>query len=475
MHFIFEALRQRPLESKSLAIGRGVTAVLMGCCFLAYVGFLIYQICIDQTLILQSSKTIPESGYLAPDIEMCLSGSDFIVTSCVLVDMAYNETPLTNCTRYLSIHPLIDGQYCKSFQVNDSSVHFALEKPASRSSYSGALVRRVDFYWTVLNLTAAQLHQRSLPNLSITTYAQQFSAWRHTPNEMKKLPSPQADAWDSLQHQKFVSSSEINQSTQIYFKPSVYLYLQTDALSVIGLSNNYLEVDSIETNQLSWGMNYLNPKFDVYGQYQGQFGIALSTQTYLSMKEQRQHSVLSALGLTGGAYGIATALYIILFGTPRLSPFGMLHRSAIWFDYFSLSKKRQHHTMAPPQSDGHQDCIVNIIPGHHQTKETLTDDATNQNQSENGASSSSSTAPIALHTSFLESRVEELEEILRDYFLNVEHLDTLRRRQQENYPHDHHQQSAEPPTNNEFLSMRHSSATMSPGKSITGIEWRHST
>ncbi|ORZ17826.1 hypothetical protein BCR42DRAFT_490518 [Absidia repens] len=419
MHFIFEALRQRPLESKSLAIGRGITAILMGCCFLAYVGFLIYQICTDHTLILQTSKTIPESGYPAPDIEMCMGNSDFIVTSCVLVDMDYKENPLTNCTKYLTIHPLKDGQYCKAFQVNDSSVHFALKEPTSASSSSGALVRRVDFYWAVQNLTAAQLQQRSLPNLSITTYSQQFSAWRRTTNEMNDLPSPQADAWNSLQHQKYVSSSEINHSTQIYFKPSRYRYLQKDALSVIGLNNTYLEVDSIETTQLSWGMNYLNPNYDVYGHYQGHFGITLSTQTYLSMKEQRQHSVLSALGLTGG---------------PMVLPQQCI-------SFFSA--------MAPPQPGGHQDYIVNIIPNHHQTKETLTD-GIDQVQSENGASSSSSTAPIAHHNSLLESRVEELEEILRDYFLNVEHLDRLRRRQQENHTLDHHLQLNLLPTMNFF-------------------------
>lgn len=68
------------------------------------------------------------------------------------------------------------------------------------------------------------------------------------------------------------------------------------------------------------------------------------------------------------------------------------------------------------------------------------------------------------HT-LLESRVGELEMILREYFLNVEYLDALRLRREELLP------VYQPPTN----PVARDSDVEPPRKSITGNDWRRST
>ncbi|ORZ06890.1 hypothetical protein BCR42DRAFT_156217 [Absidia repens] len=329
MHFVFEALHKRPLESKSLAISRGLTAVFLSCCFLAYVGYLIYQVYNDRTLLLLSTYNIPDTGYVSPDVEMCVTGSTFRITACVFQDLNYEAHIKPGCEGFLNYGANNDpSEKCIAFQGNDSKVMFA---PGTDTSKDANLVHRVDIFWAIDNLTAVSSQSLSRPNMAITTMSQEFSSWRITPDDMEQLLPEQAITWNSLQLQKYVSSSAVNQSTMIYFEPSRYRALKKNAQSVIGLNSTYYEMDIIETNQFEWDFNHLFPNYETYGDYQGQFGIALRTSNVQVQTEQRQHTVLAALALAGGCYGVLTALYILLFGTPRLTPFGVSHNLSMWF------------------------------------------------------------------------------------------------------------------------------------------------
>ncbi|KAI8096444.1 uncharacterized protein BX664DRAFT_324015 [Halteromyces radiatus] len=458
MHFIFEALHRRPLESKSLARARGFTAVLMSCCFLAYFGYLLYQIYADQTLLLISTSNIPDTGYTSPDIEMCVVGSDFAITSCALIDMAYNETVVPGCAGFINPgSSAVYGEWCKVFQANDSRVMFGTEGNMN-------LVRRVDIYWSINNVTAVSASSLAMPNVAITTYAQEFSPWRISPFDIQQLLPEQKGTWNSLQLQKYVSTSSLNDTTMIYFEPSRYRALKRNALSVIGLNNTFYDIDSIQTNQYAWELNHLSPDFEKYGNYQGQFGLALKTSNFQVQTEQRQHTVLSLLALGGGAYGAMTALYILLFGTPRLTPFGVSHNLSMWFyrgrSKLSRSKNHQQQQQQENYYDTHHITNEKTIaideedllsstrpPSDSDVYELMYQDSKPLQQS------SSSSLERTETNRQLESRVEELEMILREYFLNVEYLDALRLRRQEALP---------------VYQQNPSNPTPTPRKSITG-------
>lgn len=117
---------------------------------------------------------------------MCVTGSDFSITACVLQDMEYNEHVIPGCTGYLNTGAQsTNSQYCYAFQGNDSKVMFGTG--VSTGTESPSLVRRVDVYWAIRNLTGVAAQSLSEPNVAITTFSQEFSPWRITPDDMKAL------------------------------------------------------------------------------------------------------------------------------------------------------------------------------------------------------------------------------------------------------------------------------------------------
>jgi hypothetical protein len=51
----------------------------------------------------------------------------------------------------------------------------------------------------------------------------------------------------------------------------------------------------------------------------------------------RQHTVLAAVALAGGCYGVLTTIYILLFGMTRLTPWGLVHHIPVF-----ISKRKNH-------------------------------------------------------------------------------------------------------------------------------------
>lgn len=51
----------------------------------------------------------------------------------------------------------------------------------------------------------------------------------------------------------------------------------------------------------------------------------------------RQHTVLAAVALAGGCYGVLTTIYIMLFGMTRLTPWGLVHHIPVF-----ISKRKNH-------------------------------------------------------------------------------------------------------------------------------------
>lgn len=51
----------------------------------------------------------------------------------------------------------------------------------------------------------------------------------------------------------------------------------------------------------------------------------------------RQHTVLAAVALAGGCYGVLTTIYILLFGMTRLTPWGLVHHIPVF-----ISNRKNH-------------------------------------------------------------------------------------------------------------------------------------
>lgn len=53
--------------------------------------------------------------------------------------------------------------------------------------------------------------------------------------------------------------------------------------------------------------------------------------------EVRQHTILAAIALAGGCYGVLTTIYILLFGMTRLTPWGLVHHIPVF-----ISNRKNH-------------------------------------------------------------------------------------------------------------------------------------
>ncbi|ORZ06889.1 hypothetical protein BCR42DRAFT_426659 [Absidia repens] len=488
MHFIFQALHRRPLEPKSLAISRGVSAILLSLVFLAYVGFLIYQIYTDSRLLIITTQNL--HSYPSPDVEMCVYGSRWEISSCALITMDYDSQVVPRCTPYLIGSPADNEgpQWCWVFKTDqlEFGVELGNTAEASPSPEQSQIktIRRVDIYWAISNLTAYNLYNPWAPSVTVTLYSPGFSSWRIKPANM--IPQ-QATAWRNLQLQHYVSSTIMNYWNTIYFTPARYRAIRPyDPLSILGINSSFIDIDTLHTSQHDWPLNNASINYTKYGEYQGVLSFLLSAGDMEVRTEQRNHTLLAALALAGGCYGVIFAIYCVLYGTPKLAPFGLTHGMSIWYyrgksklgrkktdvdeeDHSSptnlhVHRSSKNHLLSMDGTsihsnsslDSHEQLTTN--DNHHSLESIhpamIRMDTINRTAVSNGAGKnqlvdesnsvpstaapasapaiqSPSTASSSHYFTHLESRVQELESILREYFLDVDYLDALRTRQRE--------------------------------------------
>ncbi|CAO3633370.1 unnamed protein product [Cunninghamella echinulata] len=471
MHFIFEALHKRPLEKRSLAVSRGVTAIIMGLTFLAYVGYLISQVYNDRTLLILSARDIPVSGYLAPDIEVCLSGN-WTFSHCTFqyMDDSTKENP--GCAGYYLNGNDQSSVSCRVFQAGDTN--FGIIE--GEKGVENRLLRRVDIYWRMDNVTAVTEASFSIPSVAISLYDQSFSTWRLNPDQVNAMIPKQRSFFNSASLGAYRATSMQNYTSAVYFYPLNYRAIApSNAASLFGFQNAYVDIKTLRTSQHNWPIR-INPNI-TRGDYHGRFSVRLATTTIEVQTEQRQHTILAALALMGGAYGVLTTIYIVVFGTPRLTPWGIVHRFPLVFskgkdklglhkDDFDPSTTNQQYalnntnvaaatstsmkqplfkrwqqkfTYTPTHSNirddtsdeflnlNHKstdtfeniDISTSLIPTKNNKDESIKNVATIENVNDGRST------PNSIYNS-LEYRIEELEMILREYFLNVEYLDDLR-------------------------------------------------
>ncbi|KAI8096437.1 uncharacterized protein BX664DRAFT_323995 [Halteromyces radiatus] len=478
MHFVFQALHRRPLEPRSLAIARGVSAVLLALAFLAYLGYLIYQIYTDKRLLIISTTHL--QSYPSPDVEMCVYGSPFEITSCALIDMEYNSQVVPGCTPYLTGSPADNPgpQWCRVFKTDQ--LIFGVDTP-SQQQPNVKTIRRVDIYWAISNLTAFNQVNPWAPSVTVTLYSPQFSTWRLSPDDLTRMIPQQQTAWRNLQLQHYVSTTIMNYWSTIYFSPARYRAIRPyDPLSIFGMNSSFVDIDTLQTSQHDWPLNNANLNYAKFGNYQGEFSFMLTAGDMEVRTEQRQHTVLAALALSGGAYGVIFAIYCVLYGTPKLTPFGFTHGMSIWYyrGRTKLGRKKTDEQPVVQHENNSRNSKYPLIPMDHISVQsdnssnnslqdlTSTDHISIPTEHPTTENDRKSSQPRLQYFAHLESRVHELESILREYFLDVDYLDALRQRQDSSSTADHTQSITS--FGHDFLPL----APTETRKSITGQDWQ---
>jgi hypothetical protein len=141
------------------------------------------------------------------------------------------------------------------------------------------------------------------------------------------------------------------------------------------------------------------------------------------------------LALAGGAYGILVTLFITIYGTPRISAFGFIHHVDNWCGRCKLKwtsgtptkdNAPIHNTHSFKQDGGDQHSTHSSLD--HLTEHAGTVRSPLEESHPGGKRYSVSGLQPVVSNATLEDRIDYLEGILREYFVNVDYLDGLRQR-----------------------------------------------
>ncbi|KAI7887985.1 uncharacterized protein EV154DRAFT_519251 [Mucor mucedo] len=467
MHFIKEACSKRSLESKTLTYSRGATSILMGFLFVAYCAYLISQMYNNQPLLQISSEYIGHDS-ATPDIELCAQNSSLTVIKCTAMYYNWTTQDIPNCWETL-FRPGVNDLATKCY-VFESNGTLRMSRGVTYDS-SDAL-RKIDFYWkfdALFNMTYTSI---SIPAISIQLYSPTFSSWKRDiignteieGNMMNNIASGGA----------YIATSFVNYTTTIFYHPQKYRAIRPNDISTLfGFSSNFIDIITLTTNSFSWPIQ-LDPPTLITDRrlYDGAFSVKLDQDTFEVKTEIMQHSIVSSIALAGGCYSVLTTIYVILFGMAKLSPWGIVHRIPTCINKHPPPEYYPNSTMythTQHQNEKARSSIFGLLSWVSSTKNNAVVQVTRSQlerlkvddssaeaicltsltgllppQTDNKGEESSTpfqedhkTASqqesdevnkLKRETLVLSQRMEELEFMLSEYFINTKYLDQLRNR-----------------------------------------------
>ncbi|KAI9250232.1 hypothetical protein BDA99DRAFT_564200 [Phascolomyces articulosus] len=271
--------------------------------------------------LLRLSREDMEKPYPAPYIEMCSQNSTMTVVQCDLMYMNWSMSTIPNCYDYIQMGDNNgDPSKCYLFRASDA-INFGILK--SDYDQSSPDIRRIDIYWKIDSIVNVSIASVSVPSISMELYNPSFNRWDEIPEE-EMIPQ-QAQYFRDMVLGNDRSSTSQNTTTTVFFTPHLYRAIRPrDPLSLLGFEPKYVEIPTLKSIQLDWP---LQQNINITrGDYHGLFNVQLSKASYDVQTEQRQHTLLAAVALAGGAYGVLTTLYILLFGMIRHAPFGLANQ-----------------------------------------------------------------------------------------------------------------------------------------------------
>ncbi|CAO3662712.1 unnamed protein product [Rhizopus stolonifer] len=297
----------------------------MSMLFLAFCGYLINLIYQDQPLIQSSSQSI-DSYIETPDIEFCLQNSTMKVIHCSAMYYNWSTVDIDNCWDRFFYAGANDGSAsrCWIFETNGE-----YRMTAGLTYDNRDALRRLDFYWKIDDLYNVTYASISVPAMAIQLYDPKFSLWKpatvgDTAIENMMLTNIRLGATKA--------TTMMNYSSSIYYTPNRYRAIKPgDAAAVVGLTPHYIDIATLRNFQQNWPL-LDNPPSPVVNRslFDGLFSVQLAQSTIDVQTEIRQHTILASLGLAGGCYGVLTSIYVLLFGMTRLTPWGLVHHIPVF-------------------------------------------------------------------------------------------------------------------------------------------------
>ncbi|KAI8992323.1 hypothetical protein BDB01DRAFT_847710 [Pilobolus umbonatus] len=416
----------------------------MTCAFISFCGYLISRIVNDQPLIQILTQGIYNETE-TPDIEVCIQGSTWEATYCEVMYLNWSVVTVPDCwNKYFRGGEDLYGTRCYIYES-----HGDYRMTAGDSSNPDA-VRRLDFYWNVgsiENMTRLSIAQ---PAVAIKLFHSSFNTWIEGAigdSEMEKLSR------DNIGLGLSRTTSLVNYSTGLFFYQELYRTIKKGSVSATFETRLY-QYQNTPNHPAYVALN--DTPFSGSGNiprsgYQGYFSVQLAKSNIEIKEEVRQNTILASVALAGGCYGILTTLYILLFGMTRMTPWGLIHHVPVF-----INKKTHHEPAIYKDSDFIEDHKgKKFLPWFFRSPFSRPKKESEIFQEEAAMEHMMAQTPVfqnkpdptytipATLQSFMEEaqnkqkeeekryagltlRMNELEIILKEYFINTLYLDEIR-------------------------------------------------
>ncbi|CAG8492655.1 1702_t:CDS:2, partial [Ambispora leptoticha] len=372
-------------EPKSFYPLRIFTAVLILITYTGYCIFLIWQISRDSPVLRDFQEF--EDLLPVPDIQICGWQNDIQIERC---DFLWNNSTVTtyeNCTGpiqklYQSPNRINLNDFCYLFTIVDKTIKYG--------RLDNDTLKNIDFYYKILNMTSFSEYSISVATIAIQLYDPSFNpVWDGT-----QLRGMVDDAMNQNFKLEFNTFAGIyNYSSLAKIQRSVFRsILPGDISAIFGFNPSYHNTTTYSVNPEYFPLHLSQNITDE--EYSGHFSVKVGTFSQDVREQQRTHTILGALGLAGGGFGALCGIYVALFGEARLRPWGWMHHAA----KASISQK-----------------LRALDPTNIPFVTSLVVTGRNIN-------------PVEERTRRLEERIDELEGILSDYFLDGRFLAKLQTR-----------------------------------------------
>ncbi|KAF0477822.1 hypothetical protein F8M41_024196 [Gigaspora margarita] len=264
----------------------GTTIFLL---IMSYIVYLIFKIVTDKPVIQLTHEYLDKLSI--PDLEICCNESDIQITKYVFMLHNWTSTTFDNCTKFIQRSRVENNIYCYLFENNyTNNITNMTSKFLSVGDISVQLMdSNFDLLWKGKAASTADLYE----------------------NQIFKL---QMNAFSGIQ----------NMSTLAYFtKQTIQTILPNDISAIFGTTPNYHSITYLNIASRYYPMH---PNENVSaGNFHGHFNVAPGSFIHDIQTEKLSHTVLIALGVLGGGFGLISGIYFLLFGRPRNNPWGLMH------------------------------------------------------------------------------------------------------------------------------------------------------
>ncbi|CAG8730505.1 27008_t:CDS:2, partial [Dentiscutata erythropus] len=247
-----------------------------------------------------------------PDIEICCSQSDVQITKCVFILDDWTNTTSNNCTDFIQHSRIKDNIYCYLFETNNT---YFFGNPDSGNNLTRPWVRNIDFYFKIDNITNITSKYISVGAISVQLMDPNFNPlWKEKAASIADLYENQ-----TIKSQINAFAGIQNMTTLAYFtKQTIQTILPHDIFAIFGTTPNYHNISYLNVISKYFP---LHPNEDVSaGNFHGHFNVGPGSFIHDVQSEKLSHTVLFALGLFGGGFGLISGIYILLFGQLRNNP-----------------------------------------------------------------------------------------------------------------------------------------------------------